>query len=242
VAATAEGWLGSHSDPADNVLFVNINKLEYGFWISYVLAVGSIKLSIMFFLRRLFTTRISRSWFDWANWTLIGLSIGWTITFLFSSIFICGDKPDALWTSTFWVENKCLNSYILYTSSSTINFVIDLGILVEPLFMVRISILRESNRGVVANRETDLFVAYEREEEGPGVFDLFYECFVSRDALISPDIGADRHRAVIAGMMRMIFWIQSTMGSRSREVYHEVGLTYPISDLERKCFSCVFPA
>lgn len=34
--------------------------------------------------------------------------------------------------------------------------------------------------------------------------------------------------------MRMVFWIQSNVGQRSRDVYHEVGLTYPISDLERK--------
>lgn len=40
--------------------------------------------------------------------------------------------------------------------------------------------------------------------------------------------------AVIAGLMRMIFWIQSNIGGRDRVVYHEVGLTYPITDLERE--------
>lgn len=111
-------------------------QLEYGFWIAYVVAVGLIKLSILFFFRHLFQGRAYRNLFDYINWTLITLTTAWTLAFTLNIVFICGSEPAALWQTSFWEEQKCVNTYALFLTCAISNFLIDLGIVVEPIAMV----------------------------------------------------------------------------------------------------------
>ncbi|PYI12947.1 hypothetical protein BO99DRAFT_438697 [Aspergillus violaceofuscus CBS 115571] len=70
-----DGW--------DQVL---LERLESPFDIMQPLALALLKLSVLFFYRRLFVGRI----FDIASWTLIGVVIAWGITFVIALTTTCG--------------------------------------------------------------------------------------------------------------------------------------------------------
>lgn len=103
----------------------------------HVLTIGLIKLSILFFFRRLFKGRAKRTAFDIANWTLIILVICWVITFLLTIGFECGPTPQALWTTTFWTGHTCFDTSAMYLACAALDWIFDLAILIEPLVMVR---------------------------------------------------------------------------------------------------------
>ena len=60
------------------------------------MAYGCVKLSIIFFYRRIFV-KGTNSKFDIATKIAIGITLAWTIAFFFLQIFLCGRHIDWNW-------------------------------------------------------------------------------------------------------------------------------------------------
>lgn len=81
--------------------------------------------------------RAYRTTFDYVNWILITLVTLWTLTFVSVDLFSCGLTPSANWEVQHSWESVCVDTLVSMTVLAVINWVIDLVILLEPLFMVR---------------------------------------------------------------------------------------------------------
>jgi hypothetical protein len=128
-------------------------QLEYAYWIGsvlpslclkitltccdrHVLAIGFIKLTFLFFYRRIFMGRGYRTVFDYVNWTLIVVVIVWTIAYTFLDIFFCGTHFSAAWSSVYALRTYCMDTFALLTSCAITSFAMDIAILLVPLVMV----------------------------------------------------------------------------------------------------------
>ncbi|KAI1810984.1 hypothetical protein GGS20DRAFT_565175 [Poronia punctata] len=130
--------IGGHSLPAiTEAQQVRLGKFEYAFWIGHVLAIGSIKTTILCFFRVLFRGRSYWTVFDYTNWTLIVLVLLWTIVFFFFEILACGSHPEASWASVTSLRTQCVDTFGLQTGGAAFSWFLDLAIFIEPLLMIR---------------------------------------------------------------------------------------------------------
>jgi len=72
-----------------------LEQLEFAFFICMILSYGFIKLSVLFFYRRLFA--LSSSKFENVTRVAIVISISWTLAFLLVQIFSCGVHFEYHW-------------------------------------------------------------------------------------------------------------------------------------------------
>ncbi|KAI1177471.1 hypothetical protein F4777DRAFT_542194 [Nemania sp. FL0916] len=129
--------IGGHSLPEITPVEQHqLGKFEYVFWSGHALAIGSIKLSILFLFRRIFKGTAYRTAFDYANWTLIILVVLWTVLFLFLNIFACGVTPASAWESLYSLRHDCIDTFAQQAGSAIVSWILDLAILIEPLFMI----------------------------------------------------------------------------------------------------------
>ena len=95
------------------------------------LGLGFIKLSILFFYRRIFRGRV----FDILSWTLITLVVLWTLGFTLVQIFDCRTRFYVNWGSLADLQ-KCLSSFKQLLACSVSDVIIDIFILILPLPLV----------------------------------------------------------------------------------------------------------
>ncbi|KAG8527122.1 uncharacterized protein KY384_008551 [Bacidia gigantensis] len=95
------------------------------------LALGFIKLSILFFYRRVFRGRI----FDLLNWTLITLVVLWTLGFFLVQVFDCGTRFYVNWGRLSDLQ-KCLSSFKQLLACSISDVIIDIFILILPMPLI----------------------------------------------------------------------------------------------------------
>ncbi|KAA8642400.1 uncharacterized protein ATNIH1004_011344 [Aspergillus tanneri] len=165
--------IGGHSVPVITPTEQHqLGKFEYAFWIAHVLDIGFIKLALLFLFRRIFKSNAFRTPFDYANWTLIILVILWTVVFLFFEVFACGADPSVSWSDLYSLRQKCVDTFAMQTGCAVFSWIMDLAILVEPLFMI-----------------APLKMSFRKKLQVCLVF--FCSIF-----------------AVVAGLLRMIVWIQ----------------------------------
>ncbi|KAI1455163.1 hypothetical protein F4805DRAFT_437047 [Annulohypoxylon moriforme] len=115
---------------------LKLAKFEYAFWIVHVVTMGVIKLAILFLLRRVFRGRSYWTGFDYANWIMIGCVSLWTILFLLLYVFESGVHPSLGWTTADSVRQRPFNTWAMIAGSASCSWVMDLSILIEPLFMI----------------------------------------------------------------------------------------------------------
>jgi hypothetical protein len=94
-----------------------------------IFAFGFTKLSILFFYRRIFRGLA----FDIVSWTLIAVSVGWTISFFFATVFDCGTNIERNWGNVLDVQTKCINNFKLYLDLAITDVVVDVLILLTPI-------------------------------------------------------------------------------------------------------------
>ena len=100
-----------------------------------VWALGLLKLSVVFFYRRIFcTSKTSR------RTTLINIVAGvivmWTLGFFFAVLFSCRTNWYAHWGSVLDRNSKCVKTKPLLTGYATSDFLMDAFILILPIPMV----------------------------------------------------------------------------------------------------------
>ncbi|KAI1387156.1 uncharacterized protein F4822DRAFT_405617 [Hypoxylon trugodes] len=195
VIGTQMHIISEHSEAAStDADSAKLGKFEYAFWMGHVLAIGFIKLTILFLLRRVFKGRIHRTAFDYSNWTLIILVTLWTLVFLFFDIFACGTTPQASWESWNSLRKNCIDTFAMQTGGAVFSWVLDLAIFVEPLVMIRT---------LNMNRKRKIQTS------------LVFLC---------------SGFAVVAGLLRMIPWIQLHVQDITHPTLRILATTFPISD------------
>ena len=116
------------------------SKIQYEFQLVQIVALGLVKLSVLFFYRRIFSVNVAYKPFDIATRLMIWIIILWTVSFFFAFLFDCGTHVDAQWTTLENLVQYCdsLNSEIAFAVS---DMICDLLILILPLPMVFLTTL-----------------------------------------------------------------------------------------------------
>ena len=111
-------------------------QIEFACSLMHTIALGCIKLSILFFYRRIFCTTKSGI-FHYI--TIFGVSVvsAWSIGFFFALLLICGSSIEAQWGSLMTLSAKCSSSPALKLGVAISDFIIDCVIMVMPIPMVR---------------------------------------------------------------------------------------------------------
>lgn len=99
------------------------------------LALGFIKLSILFFYRRIFRGRV----FDILNWILISLVVLWSLGFFLVQVFDCRTHFSTNWGLLSDLQ-KCLSSFNQLLAYSITDVIVDVFILVLPVPLVSINL------------------------------------------------------------------------------------------------------
>ncbi|CZT23528.1 uncharacterized protein RCC_09242 [Ramularia collo-cygni] len=86
----------------------NVVLSEYFFLIFMSVALGTTKLSLLFFFRRVLATGHRNVW-NHINMLLIVVVILFTVTFTFGYIFVCGGNPSAFWSPNNIRAPQCLS-------------------------------------------------------------------------------------------------------------------------------------
>jgi hypothetical protein len=159
IAGTAKGLFGTHTllnhatgaadrTPKDSenvevsrglrIFFVPYRGTHSGQYMQIVLilsilAIGLIKLSVVFLYRRIFYISTS---FNIYSTFLVVLIITWTVAFLGANIFQCGTHPAAAWTSVKQIMEYCDDTSGATAALALTDLIMDLMIIAAPMPIV----------------------------------------------------------------------------------------------------------
>ncbi|KAI0115640.1 hypothetical protein GGR51DRAFT_414774 [Nemania sp. FL0031] len=135
IAATA-GGLGGHQQldengqPGHTAQLYVYEKTRYAYEVIGAAGLCLIKLSVLFFFRRIFRVRV----FIMVNNVVIGLTAAWGIAYIFALAFQCA-PPSILWEkleSEYGTEN-CVMVLPLYLSFAFSDLILDIIIFILPV-------------------------------------------------------------------------------------------------------------
>lgn len=93
------------------------------------LALGFMKLSVLFFYRRIFS--VGR--FTVVSTVVIVITIGWMLAFFFGFVFTCRLNFSANWGSLAGISENCPFGFLPTIIFTVLDAVLDLCILILPL-------------------------------------------------------------------------------------------------------------
>ena len=110
-------------------------QIEYALQLMQIVALGLVKLSFLFFYRRIFVTGVSKTskWFSRVTWGLIILISVWTIGFFFALLFSCKGHWSAFWSSVVDLATQCVKTLNLEMALATTDFATDVIIMILPI-------------------------------------------------------------------------------------------------------------
>ena len=109
-----------------------------------ILALATIKLSILFFYRRIFRGRA----FDIASWVLIGVVGAWAVTFVIAILAACGTSIAANFQTLGALKEECVDTFDILIALAVSDVVVDLAVLYMPIPLV--SSLNASLKGTLS--------------------------------------------------------------------------------------------
>lgn len=109
------------------VAYAYISQSDYAQVIIEKPLYGMMKLSVLFFFRRIFL--VQKTW-RIANNILIAVIIAWTIAFFFADIFICGPHPKVQWMKG--AKNTCVQETWLNLSFAITDVIGDILVVTMP--------------------------------------------------------------------------------------------------------------
>lgn len=118
-------------------------QLEFPFDLMQILTLATIKLSILFFYRRIFRGRA----FDITSWVLIGVVAAWAVTFFIAILAACGTSIQANFQTLGALKGECVNTFDILIALAVSDVAVDLAILVMPIPLV--SPLKTSTEGTL---------------------------------------------------------------------------------------------
>ncbi|OKL61612.1 hypothetical protein UA08_03613 [Talaromyces atroroseus] len=124
------GYPASVGDAGPN--HPNANVAGWPTELLQVPALGCIKLSFLFFYRRVFTKYVARE-FGWITMSMIIAVTAWTICFFFLLLFLCSTDFAAYWTSSESEDKYCLPTGKVHMAYAISDVVMDILIILLPL-------------------------------------------------------------------------------------------------------------
>ena len=106
--------------------------MKFAFNLLQVIILGTIKLSVIFFYRRIFRGRT----FDYYSIGMIAVVIVWSIAFFFSVLFECRTHFEYLWSTLLNLVTHCSDEEKFFKAYAISDVVIDGLILAMPIPMV----------------------------------------------------------------------------------------------------------
>ncbi|KAI0907704.1 hypothetical protein F4823DRAFT_601986 [Ustulina deusta] len=142
---TSKKALGGHlpvsTDPSPNAyLFftspqqIILQQIQYFFDLIGVFAFGSLKLSILFFYRRIFcVSKTHKDSFNTITTSMVAIVIVWTLSFGIGAIFLCGARPAYAWAPVALVAEHCTAQLQFLEAYAISDFIVDLFIWSLPI-------------------------------------------------------------------------------------------------------------
>ena len=119
-----------------SLVYTNLEvQLEWAFHMMQVLHLGFIKLSFVFFCRRIFL--IDRySAFGITSLVMITVIISWTLAVFWTFFFACKGTFSAWWISVKTMQSSCVALVSFEEAFVISDFIIDLMVVIMPIPMV----------------------------------------------------------------------------------------------------------
>lgn len=99
-------------------------------------ALGMIKLSFIFFYRRLFCSGASNRMFDLSTRCVGVIVVLWTVALWFALFFACGTNFSAWWISIETVTTQCVKTLKLQNGFAISDTITDVFVFVLPIHQV----------------------------------------------------------------------------------------------------------
>jgi len=133
VAKTMIGY----ADPnfAPGVPDASTNLAFWPFELQQIPALGLVKLSIVFFYRRVFNTG-GTPWYHWTTAITIAIITLWTVAYFFAFLFICGTTPSNYWKSAKDEKAFCVKTQKLHLSFAVSDMILDCIVMIIALPMI----------------------------------------------------------------------------------------------------------
>lgn len=126
--------------------------MKWAFDLTEIFALGTMKLSVIFFYRRVFRGQT----FDFYSKSMIALVGVWITAFFLATLFECGTRFQYMWTDILDVSTQCTNSVMYHNAYAISDLITEVLILAMPIPIVRI---RQTETAVdVANGIQDLAI------------------------------------------------------------------------------------
>ncbi|KUI67586.1 hypothetical protein VM1G_02813 [Cytospora mali] len=126
------GYATSDLTPAEAASTMEIlSKLQIAWDILSTISLACIKLSALFFYRRIFCVGLRTQWFNIASFVTIMIVVIWLIVFQFLTGFQCGTHFSALWDGTY--TEYCTISFPFLYVLAVSDFLLDIWILALPI-------------------------------------------------------------------------------------------------------------
>lgn len=110
------------------------------------MAIATIKLSLVFFFRRIFY-KLGPTWFKTLSTLLIVLISGWAISFFFVFIGLCHPNPSAYWASAMIEKAQCVNTLDVHRAMAISDAILDIpviGMSLPIIWSLHMSFARKS--------------------------------------------------------------------------------------------------
>lgn len=107
-------------------------KVEWAFELMQILSLASVKLSFIFFYRRIFCIG-SGGAFSVITWIVAVIITLWAVSFFLGLLFVCGTHFSAWWTSIQSLNTYCHPTLDLEQAFAISDFITDLIVLILPV-------------------------------------------------------------------------------------------------------------
>lgn len=111
------------------------HKVDFAMIVIEKIAFGTIKLSLLFFYRRIFGVWPS---FRWLNIWLVGFVVAWTLSFAFADLFLCESHIELQWAlDQTRARHGCGDKGALLIAFAATSILTDVLVLGLPLLYIR---------------------------------------------------------------------------------------------------------
>ncbi|CAG8957410.1 hypothetical protein HYFRA_00011391 [Hymenoscyphus fraxineus] len=126
------GYASSEFTPAELASTLELSsKLQIAWDILSNASLAFVKLSVLYFYRRIFCSGASKEWFHFASIITVIVVVLWLVVFSFLTGFQCGTHFSALWNGTYL--QYCTISFPFLYGLAVSDFLLDVWILVLPI-------------------------------------------------------------------------------------------------------------
>ena len=127
------------------------DQLEWAIILLQTLSLGFVKLSILFFYRRIFHHG-SRGFFDIFTKILAVFTLLWTISFFIAFVLSCGSHIDYIWGPYINILKYCNETQYADLAYTVLDMVVDMILLILPIPLVSTELTINNEAALMESR------------------------------------------------------------------------------------------